>query len=263
VALGCVVTRDHSAPPLASSIRCLRADLAQRADVPPLPTWESTGAAARLGPLPLSCWRLDERTGAFWAEPDLRRTTLLAAPLWRLPDSAAHTVDMQRARCSTGGSSAAAVALAAREQDATARVEVALQPEGPWGRLWRTGGAAAEGVTAVALGDGGFALVDRAGAASAARLRAPATLRNATGVPIEVRLRPCAAPPEASVVVEEVFENERLIPIRGWGTPPFSAVGKFKYVRYASASALLDFASALPDTHLRLCCCVCFAQGAL
>jgi hypothetical protein len=233
VALGCVVTCDHAAPPV-TAVRCLRADLAHRADVPPLPTWESTGAAARLGPLQLSCWRLDERTGAFWAEPDLRRTTLLAAPLWRLPDSAAHTVDLQRSRGSMtqlgglGSRSSTGNLAGAAAADPTLRVEVALQPEGPWGRLWRTGGAAAEGVTAVPLGDGTFALVDRAGAAAAARMRAPAELRNATGVPIEVRLRPRVAPPEASVVVEEVFENERLIPIRGWGTPPLSAVGKFK-----------------------------------
>jgi hypothetical protein len=242
VALGCVVTRDHAAPPV-TVMRCLRADLAHRADVPPLPTWESTGAAARLGPLQLSCWRLDERTGAFWAEPDLRRTTLLAAPLWRLPDSATHTVDLQRPRGSLSnigsiGGSSSNLAGAAAAADPTSRVEVALQPEGPWGRLWRTGGAAAEGVTAVPLGDGTFALVDRAGAAAAARMRAPAELRNATGVPIEVRLRPRVAPPEASVVVEEVFENERLIPIRGWGTPPLSAVGKFKCVPPRSAAHL-------------------------
>ena len=232
VALGCVVTRDAKAPAL-DCVRCLRAQLAQRADVPPLPTWESTGAAARMGTLELSCWRLDERTGSFWAEPDLRRTTLLAAPLWRLPDSAAHTVDLVRARSSAalaGAAAAAAAGLApgAPPPDPTLRVEVALKPDGPWGRLWRTGGAAAEGITAVSLGEAGFALVDRAGGATAAQLRAPAELRNTCGVPIEVRLRPCIAPPEASVVVEEVFENERLIPIRGWGTPPLSAVGKFK-----------------------------------
>ena len=232
VALGCVVTREQKAPPL-TSMRCLRAELAQRADVPPLPTWESTGAAARLGTLELSCWRLDERTGSFWAEPDLRRTTLLASPLWRLPDSASHTVDLVRSRSSAalaGAAAAAAAGLApgAPPPDPTSRVEVALKPEGPWGRLWRTGGAAAEGITAVSLGEAGYALVDRAGGATAAQLRAPAELRNTCGVPIEVRLRPCIAPPEASVGVEEVFENERLIPIRGWGTPPLSAVGKFK-----------------------------------
>ena len=39
-------------------------------------------------------------------------------------------------------------------------------------------------------------------------------------------------------MVEEVFENERLLPIRGWGVPPLSTVGKFRRV-HAHAPCVL------------------------
>ena len=222
VALGCVVTRT-TAPPPPNAVVCLRADLTARADAPPLPIWESTGAEAKLGPGQCSCWRLDDRTGAFWAEPDVRRATLLASPLWRLPDGAAHTSD------EVGGTGSGSPQSHGRAP----KVEIALRPEGPWSRLWRRRGTDAEGVTPVPVGDGAFVLADRSNRAVAqegtARLRSPLQVLNSTSLPLQLRLVPL--PPDSgdtpAVWIEEVFENERLIPLRGWGDPPLRAVGKF------------------------------------
>lgn len=126
---------------------------------------------------------------------------LLATPLFRLPDHIGHD------EASFLGSDA--------------EPEVALRPEGPWNQLWgRRQAAIGEGVSAAQLGDR-CAVVDRRDN-GATVLRAPVELLNGCSVTMEVRLQPSTAAPDASEVQEEVFENERLLPIRGWGPPPLS-----------------------------------------
>lgn len=114
---------------------------------------------------------------------------------------------------------------------------MALQPEGPWNQLWgrRNQAAIGEGTSAAQLGDR-FAVLDRRDT-GATVLRAPVELLNACSLTMEVRLQPSTAAPDASEVQEEVFENERLLPIRGWGPPPLS---KFRG-RFSDRDASVGF----------------------
>lgn len=151
---------------------------------------------------------------------------LLATPLFRLPDHVGHDE-------ATYGLS-------------NAQPEVALQPEGPWNQLWGRRNHLAsvgEGVSAAQLGDR-FAVVDRRDN-GATVLRAPVELLNGCSLTVEVRLQPSVAPPDASEVQEEVFENERLLPIRGWGPPPLS---KFRG-RFSDRDASVGF-DEFPEVEL-------------